>query len=44
MREILYMAEQQKQRVENPEQLEEEHIAELLSSEAEVLKEHNIIG
>lgn len=42
VREILYNVEAQKQ--QNPEELEEEQIAEVLSSEAEVLKEHNIIG
>lgn len=42
VREILYNVEQQ--RTQNPEELVEEQIAEVLSSEAEVLKEHNIIG
>lgn len=42
VREILYNVEAQK--VVNPEELVEEQIAEVLSSEAEVLKEHNIMG
>lgn len=44
VREILYFAESMKQKDQSPEELEEEQIAELLSSEAEVLKEHNIMG
>lgn len=45
MREILYNVESQRQqKVEDPEELVEEQIAEVLSGEAELLKEHNIIG
>lgn len=44
VREILYNAERQKENEVDPEELVEEQIAEVLSSEAEVLKEHNIIG
>lgn len=46
VREILYNVESMKQKVEiqNPEQLEEEQIADVMSSEAEVLKEHNVMG
>lgn len=44
VREILYNAERQKEEEINPEELVEEQIAELMSSEAEVLKEHNVIG
>lgn len=44
VREILFRSEKEKEREVNPEQLVEEQIAEVLSSEAEVLKEHNVIG
>ena len=45
MRDILYRAEREKEVTPvNPEVLVEEQIAEVLSGEAEVLKEHNVIG
>lgn len=44
VREILYNVEVQRQQVVSAEELVEEQIAEVLSSEAEVLKEHNIMG
>lgn len=45
VRDILYRAEREKEVTPvNPEVLVEEQIAEVLSGEAEVLKEHNVIG
>lgn len=42
VREILYNLEVQK--IENPEEIIEGQIAGVLSSEAELLKEHNVMG
>lgn len=44
VREILNNVEVQRQQVVSAEEFVDEQIAEVLSSEAEVLKEHNIMG